>query len=364
MPTTYEPAEVPAWPAYAFVVTDEGRVTVSGPLLPASEHPDRASAIDAVAAAAAGLGRPVRAQATEPDGAVWLLVISPDGAVGELAGGGQRGKAPKKRGAPARAAGSPAPAAPSAGPGPSAGADASTVPTPRPAQTPAPEPAPAPAPAPAPEPAPVAAGTPAPEPTPVPEPIPVAAPTPEPEPAPAAGLPTPVAVPAPAPAPAPAAGAPVTPGSLADAVTHLHAHAAAGRVDHALTLAARLDDQTANALGLSHPDALRIREARARITSLAGDVSGAVRLYRDVAERWHYQGAGEQAEAVADCAHALWLEIPDLETAIRAGVAVVRMRNQIPGESGSAYTAVVEHQARLEAARDAAARAERAMTPH
>ncbi|MBE9500224.1 hypothetical protein IHE61_25915 [Streptomyces sp. GKU 257-1] len=39
MPTTYEPAEVPGWPAYAFVVRDSGRVAVSGPLLPAAEHP-------------------------------------------------------------------------------------------------------------------------------------------------------------------------------------------------------------------------------------------------------------------------------------------------------------------------------------
>ncbi|SER82064.1 hypothetical protein [Streptomyces qinglanensis] len=273
MPTTYEPAEVPGWPAYAFVVQDSGRVAVSGPLLPAAEHPTRASAVDAVAAAAAGLGRPVRAQATERDGAVWHLVISPDGAVGELSVGARQGKAAKKRTAAGR----------------------TRRPDPGRAQ-PAPEPATA----------------------------------------------------------APVAGA-TTPEALSEAVSRLDAQAAAGRADEAETLAAQLDEHAANALGLSHPDALLVREARARITGLAGDAVGGVLLYRDVAERWHYRGAYEQAEAVADRAQALWLEIADLATAIAAGVSVVRMRNQIPGEGGGAFAAAVEHQARLEAARDAGA---------
>ncbi|MGP3973541.1 hypothetical protein ACTWQF_05770 [Streptomyces sp. 8N114] len=249
----YEPSEVPAWPAYAFVVQDSGRVAVSGPLLPASEHPDRSAAIDAVAAAAAGLGRPVRAEATEPDGTVWLLVISPDGSVGELSGAAaQRGRPPKKRSTPP---------------------------------------------------------------------------------------------------PTPALG---SPDALTDAVAHLEAHAGAGRMDEALALAAQLDEKAADELGLSHPEALRIREARARVTALAGDAVGGVRMYRDVAERWHYQGAADQAEAVATRAEDLWLQIPDPETAALAGVAMVRMRNQIPGQGGHAFAAVLAHQSQLEAALNAA----------
>ncbi|MBO8188893.1 hypothetical protein [Streptomyces spirodelae] len=290
MPTMYEPAEVPAWPTYAFVVQDSGRVAVFGPLLPASERPSRASAIDAVAAAADGLGRPVRAEATEPDGTVWHLVISPDGAVGELSDGAPRAKAPKKRHAPA-----PAPQPGAAGPARR------------------PEPAPVPAPAP------TRAQTPA-----------QAAP-----------------VPAPAPAPAPAPG---TPDALSEAVSRLEAHAAAGRMDQALALAAQLDEYAADALGLAHPEALRVRETRARLTALAGDPVSGVRMYRDVAERWHYQGAADQAEAVADRAQELWLQIPDLATAAAAGVAMVRMRNQIPGDGGTAFATVLERQARLEAA--------------
>ncbi|MFE0764081.1 hypothetical protein [Streptomyces smyrnaeus] len=284
MPTTYEPDEVPAWPAYAFVVRGDGQVAVSGPLLPACEHPSRTSAVDAVAAAAAGLGRPVRAEATEADGTVWHLVISPDGAVGELSGGASRGRAPKKRNAPAPAL---------------AQARAQA-----------------------------------------PDPVVAAAPVPS---------------PAPAPAPASPGGLPVASDALTEGVSQLETHAAAGRMDQATALAAQLDQHAADSLGLSHPDALRTREARARITALAGDPVGAVRLYRDIAERWHYQGADDQAEAVASRAHALWLEIPDLETAIAAGVAMVRMRNQIPGENGTAFAATLQHQTRLEAARNATA---------
>jgi hypothetical protein len=148
----------------------------------------------------------------------------------------------------------------------------------------------------------------------------------------------------------------VTPGDLAEAVSHLDAHAAAGRMDQAVALAVQLDEHAAGALGLSHPEALRIREARARIVGLAGDPITGVRLYRDVAERWHYKGATEEAEAVADRAQALWLEISDLETAVSAGVSMVRMRNQIPGEGGSGFAAVLDYQTRLEAARNPAAR--------
>ncbi|MEU3194174.1 hypothetical protein ABZ686_26875 [Streptomyces sp. NPDC006992] len=200
MPTTYEPAEVPGWPAYAFVVQDSGRVAVSGPLLPAAEHPTRASAVDAVAAAAVGLGRPVRAQATERDGTVWHLVISPDGAVGELSVGARQGRASKKRTAQGRAARRPDPGQ----------------------AQPAPEPA---------SEAPVAAGA-------------------------------------------------TTPQALCDAVDRLDAYAAAGRADEAESLAAELDEHAANALGLSHPDALLVREARARITGQAGDAVGGVLLSR------------------------------------------------------------------------------------
>lgn len=250
-----DPAHVPSWPVYALAVQDDGRVVAFGPQLPTSAHPTRDAAIGAVAAAAARLGRPVRADATEADGTVWHLAISPAGAVAELSGGGSRVKTPKKRAAK------------------------------RPARS-------------------VSTGT-APEPT-------------------------------------------TDPGTYAASMAQIRRHLEAGRIGQAAALATRLDEQAAAALGLSHPDALRIREVLARITALAGDIAGGVRLYRDIAERWHYQGDGERSETVAALAETLWLQITDRDTALSVGNGVIRMRNLIPGEHGEALSAVVTHRAWLE----------------
>ncbi|MGW4983256.1 hypothetical protein [Streptomyces mirabilis] len=313
MQTSYETTELPAWPVYALTVHDGGQVDASGPLVPAAGHPDRASAVDTVAAAAARLGRPVRAEATEPDGAVWHLVISPDGTVGELPGGEQRTRAPKKRTEKLDRAGSvpaqpPAPAVPARNDG-TAGAKA-------PASVRRPDPA-------------------------------TGAPIPS-------GQAGPAAAPAALQAPEPEAEPPAETRGDTESLALVAGLLQAGRLGEADALAARLDEQASDALGISHPDALHIRETRARVTALAGNTVAGVLLFRDVAERWHYQGGAEQAEAAAVRAETLWLEITDLGPALSAGIAVIRMRNQIPGERGEALAAALEHKAWLEAAAGAA----------
>jgi hypothetical protein len=138
-------------------------------------------------------------------------------------------------------------------------------------------------------------------------------------------------------------------GAYAESLAKVTAHLEAGRSNRAAALAAQLDEQAAAILGMSHPDALRIREVRARVAALSGDGAGGVWLYRDIAERWHYRGDGERAEIAAARAETLWLQITDLETALSAGIAVIRMRNQIPGEH-NALADALEHQGRLAAA--------------
>ncbi|MEE1940983.1 hypothetical protein V1L54_16490 [Streptomyces sp. TRM 70361] len=283
MHATHESTEVPAWPVYALAVHGDGRVVVSGPLMPAVGHPTRASAVGTVSAAAARLGRPVRAEATEPDGTVWYLAISPDGAVGELPGGGQRTRAQGRR-----ENRSPAPPEETAG-----------------------------------------------------------------EPARAGGRSVPGTGPDPGTGTGTGAGTETGPDAYAGSLALVTEHLEAGRLDRAAELAARLDEQAAGALGVSHPDALGIREVRARVAVLAGDTDGGVRLFRDVAERWHYRGDGERAEAAAARAETAWMQITDLDTALSSGVAMVRLRNQIPGEDEAALTTVLEHQAWLAAARAA-----------
>ncbi|WP_413102883.1 hypothetical protein [Streptomyces sp. Inha503] len=288
MPTTREPADIPAWPVYDLTVHDDGRVLSSGPLISTSGHSTRAAAVHTVADVAARLGRPVRARATEPDGTVWHLTISPDGEVGEIPGDGPRAAVPRKRHAKR--------AAKAAATDPAAAASESS-----------------------------GAGS----------------------------------------------RARMGPGARTDSLSQVVEslsqvtdHLEAGRVDQATSLVAQLDEQAASALGVSHPDALRIREVRARVTALAGDPVGGVRLYRDVAERWYYQGDGEQAEAVAGRAEALWRQITDPEQALSAGDAVIRMRNQIPGSAGDALTAAVAHQARLMEAHTARSAPNTPHAPH
>ncbi|MFJ9159171.1 hypothetical protein ACIRPS_20495 [Streptomyces griseoviridis] len=257
---TYDPADVPAWPAYELTVHADGKVEAAGPLVPSATHPHRHAAIGTVAEASARLGRPVRAKATEADGTVWHLVVAPDGSVGELPAG--RSAAPSRKRA-----------------GKSSSRAARTAPQAPPAAT---------------------------------------APPAEAEPA------------------------------FADGLALVAEHLEAGRIEVAAELAARLDRRAADTLGVSHPDALRIREVLARISALLGDTAGGVRLFRDVAERWHYRGAHADAESAASRAVALWLQITDLDTALATGMSMVRMRNQIPGENGTALTEVLTHQSLLE----------------
>jgi hypothetical protein len=337
MPTTYETTDLPAWPVYALTVRDDGRVDASGPLVPAAGHPNRASAIDTVAGAAARLGRPVRADAMEPDGAVWHLVISPDGTVGELPGDGQRAKAPRRRtekpGRPENAATEPAAARVPAVTGEAADARASaSVPAraveadvlrPEPAVTASVRPDP-----------PAVTGSSY-------DPVPPSSSNFGPPAAASAGL-------------APEAESPAQTGAYAKSLALVTDLLEAGHVDEAAALVARLDEEASGDLGISHPDALRIREIRARVTALAGSPVAGVLLFRDVAERWHYQGDAEQAEAAAVRAETLWLQITDLDPALSAGIAVVRLRNQIPGEGGESLAAALEHKAWLEAATGAA----------
>ncbi|MFJ8751495.1 hypothetical protein ACIREO_19510 [Streptomyces sp. NPDC102441] len=137
-----------------------------------------------------------------------------------------------------------------------------------------------------------------------------------------------------------------------ESLDEVRAHLEAGRADQARELAAQLDTRATGVFGVSHPDTLRIREVRAGATAMAGDTAGGIQLYRDVAERWHYRGDAEQAEAVAGRAEQLWMRITDVGEALSAGVALIRLRSQIPGEAGAALTAVLRHRDRLLTAHD------------
>ncbi|MGW3200125.1 hypothetical protein ACWDBD_37275 [Streptomyces sp. NPDC001118] len=79
---TVDPQSVPAWPLVTIVMTQDGTVLVNDVAVPVPAGADpRAAGVAAAAehATRLGLARPVRANATEPDGTVWPLLIHPDG---------------------------------------------------------------------------------------------------------------------------------------------------------------------------------------------------------------------------------------------------------------------------------------------
>ncbi|GAB2785857.1 hypothetical protein [Streptomyces daliensis] len=296
MPSNAESMDVPTWPVYDLIVHEDGRIVASGPQMPTTGHSTRADALNAVAGTAVRLGRPVRARATEPDGAVWPLIIAPDGSVREAPDGATPAPAqkaqkarkarqvqeapttPKKRSFGLRRQAKEKRGAGTAAPGPVAPASATGQPG-QPGQ--------------------------------------------------------------------PGQGGQLVGSDYAGPLAQVTEHLRVGQYAEAVKLATELDDRAAGVLGVSHPDVLHIREKRAEAAARTGDAFGSIQLYRDVAERWHYRGEGAMAEDVARRAEELWRQMPQGDEALSAGLVVVRMRNQMPGQSGDALTAVLADRVRL-----------------
>ncbi|OPC77465.1 hypothetical protein B4N89_43980 [Embleya scabrispora] len=76
------PSPVPAWPVVRIELSTDGRVRVDGTEVPVPPGVDpRAAALEAAAATARLLRRPVRATAVEPDGTVFPLIVAENGEV-------------------------------------------------------------------------------------------------------------------------------------------------------------------------------------------------------------------------------------------------------------------------------------------
>ncbi|MGW2793574.1 hypothetical protein ACWC9H_27095 [Streptomyces sp. NPDC001251] len=322
------PDQVPAWPLYELRAADNGTVTLTGPAAASGPYSGRPEALAAVAALAARHLRPpraVRAEAVDADGTVWPLIIDTDGTARED-GPARRLKASRRK---------------------------SRAKAPEPVQAApvfAPPQAPIPVPAAAVEaiPRPVSVAAADDEPT---RTVRIAAPrrsltapdprqpaTPHAEQHDRAQQAAPVEAPAAADGPRPAPPTYLGIRTLAEA----------GRLPEARQMAIDLDRGASQVHGPSHRTALEAREVLAHITAQSGDLSDAVRLYRDVAERWWHQNARDAADQAAGRAHALWLRIADPRQALAAGQDVVRMRQQIPGPDGRPYRQALRHMTELE----------------
>lgn len=279
---------VPAWPLYRLDADETGAVTITGPAIDPGPYPTRAAALQAVTDRAAAALRPRRP--------VRVDAVDSDGTTWPLhahpdgtvteAGPARRARKKGGRRRPAQARAAQPPA------------ELSTPATP--ADQPGKQPR-----------------------TPAPTPLPARSPGAERE---------------------ATAGGPI-PTTLV-----IQRYAAAGDLDTAAELAARLDEATSDAHGPSHPEALRARELRGDLTAAQGDLAAAVDVLRDVAERWWHSGHIADADRAANRAHTIWLTITDLATATQAGRSILRMRSHLPGPDGTAYHQAQARQAELEAA--------------
>lgn len=369
-----EHADVPGWPIVTIEMAPDA-VRVDGQLLQVPEGQDlRQAAIASAANTARLLGRPVRVEALESDGAVFPLIVDADASVRE---GGpaipppqQRRRAPRrKRTGTSLAEEQAAPDAAKASWSPSAQAAARPTPAPAPVEAPvrhAPAPAPVAAEAPVqhapalepewertrdepvPEPEPI--------PQPAPEPTPAFAQVPAPEPEPtfaaesAATTLLPAVQPEPAPQPASTASATAAPTPTAHQASRLQAIRSvmdAGDVAGALHMAAVFDAEVEEAGDPA--SAAAAREVHAYVALRAGAVNTAVRLFSAVAldRAASTEPAPRQwAFRLAQNAHYAWLTVTEPEEAYELSTPVLTAYSAL-GMSDGPARAALDRQAEL-----------------
>ncbi|MFE5334034.1 hypothetical protein ACFRCG_47340 [Embleya sp. NPDC056575] len=378
MTSSSTPSMVPAWPVVRIELSTDGRVRVDGTEVPVPPGVEpRATALEAAAATARLLRRPVRVAAVEPDGTLFPLIVDENG---EAAAAndpvappqkrrtrpGRRKRDPEATTSPVRRFGEPsgstaafdAPEAPPRGPA----AERGTGPTPIPF-------APADLAPPTTELRPPESET---APTATPTPASPSAPVPASALAPAPAAPS-ASAPAPAPAPAGSAGgastgsgapswqppgrraAPVSVGEEAGgepAVSRPAASGAAGAPEptveqvrtvaeiaralqagdggRAMTLAAALD--AAVEAGADHRAVPAAREVHAYVALMTDRPGLAVELYADAAPAW--VGRPEEAARMARNAHYSWLRVAEPRSAYDLGPVVLRAYATVPDDPG------------------------------
>jgi hypothetical protein len=314
MPNTVDPSDVPAWPVVVVELRTDGQINVDGDTFAVPDGADvRQTAIAAVATTASLIGRPVRAEAREPDGTIWPLIVTPDGQA--IAAGAGRRPPPtaKRRGfrggllrrpTAEQVSGAPRRATMSAG--------ATVTPQPGPPQGPAvplPPPAPRPAAAPAPGPSPSSS-----------EAAPEAAPSTQ---AASASFPPPDA-------------------EVRAALDRVFMELHRKRLAAARSRAQALVDRLTEARGHSDPAVDAAREVLAYTTFVAGDAARAARLYADLATPRVGISVPPDSDGarLADNAHFCWSrsrQSPDIQ---ETGIRILALRKSGWGpDSGPARAA-------------------------
>lgn len=171
---------------------------------------------------------------------------------------------------------------------------------------------------------------------------------------PAAGqLRVPVPTLLPGPAMASDARLPVGPATHRAGLEELREAVAHGRFEDALALARDIthDLETRYGFGPEHRDTLDALETWAWLTARAGHTYPAVTLYAETARRSaRVHGPGhDMTRAAADAAHALWLQLAEVDQARELGPSVVALRELVLGSGVRARETAAAHLASLAA---------------
>ncbi|TWF96448.1 hypothetical protein FHX73_11220 [Kitasatospora viridis] len=146
------------------------------------------------------------------------------------------------------------------------------------------------------------------------------------------------------------------PADYREALGRIVATAEAGDHAGAAELAGTLEQQAVAAHGMIAPPVLMIRQVRAHLARMAGDLTAAVGLYREVAlVLLVAQGPQDQeAQRVVTNAEACWRAIPDPAVALPLSPAVLELRAKVPGEDDRKLRSTERYAAKLAKAADPA----------
>ncbi|MFG3227400.1 hypothetical protein ACGF07_21810 [Kitasatospora sp. NPDC048194] len=171
---------------------------------------------------------------------------------------------------------------------------------------------------------------------------------------------TPVGTPVVSPADAPGAPAPSAPrADYREVIGRIVRSADAGDHAAATDLAFALELEAIAEHGAVSEPVLQVRQVRAHVCRLAGRLSEAADIYREVALSLlrSQGGAHPETQQAATNAEACWRSITDRAEAIRIAPEIIEMRAYLPGPDGRKLRAAERYLAQLSAASGAAGQA-------
>ena len=140
---------------------------------------------------------------------------------------------------------------------------------------------------------------------------------------------------------------PTVPGFLMEPMVRVNEAVRAGRIAEAAELAEEVVREASAALGVEHPEVLKVRELTAYIAYLAGEPVRAFRISLDLARIHRHTRDAEGAYGNVQSAASAWRAVRDPELGLALGHDLIGLWTELAAEDGPA----AEDIERLESAR-------------